>query len=104
MTPRPQLPCPLLNITSSAQLELRGRLLSAARQRFTRFSREETSLSDIARIAGVPETEARLHFADVYAVMVALERALTVGPMAPRGPRPNRRGFQRDTTATRSLG
>src|ERR1041385_697532 len=85
-------PCPLHSITSSAQLELRGRILAAAKQRFARFSHEDTSLKDLARGAGLPEVVVRQHFEDVYAVMVALQRSLDRRPAA-RGPRP-RKGFR----------
>ncbi|HEY3859013.1 MAG TPA: hypothetical protein VGM47_05310 [Gammaproteobacteria bacterium] len=102
MTPLPApAPCPLLNITSSAELELRARLLAAARQRFLRFSHENTSLDDLARAAGLKVSQVRKHFEDVYSVMVALERALVVGSVAKRGPRPMPRGFRKDTAATR---
>ena len=83
-----QSPCPLLSINSAGDLEVRGRILAAAKLRFKRFSSEETSLEDLARAAGVKLVQARKHFADVYAVMVALQRTLE-HPMANRGPRPN---------------
>jgi AcrR family transcriptional regulator len=93
MTPRSATTrCPLLSITSSAQLELRGRILTAAKLRFARFGLEETALSDIARLAGVPEKAVRKHFDDTMGVMVALQRSLDRRPTA-RGPRP-RPGFR----------
>ncbi|HEY4127712.1 MAG TPA: hypothetical protein VGN70_06665 [Gammaproteobacteria bacterium] len=105
MTPLPApAPCPLTNISSSADLELRARLLTAARQRFLRFSHENTSLEDLARAAGLKLSQVHKHFKDVYAVMVALERALVVGSVAPRGPRPLPRGLQRHVAATRHQG
>jgi|SRR5579885_1406503 len=83
-----QSSCPLLNINSADDLAVRGRILAAAKQRFTRFSHEDTSLEDLARAAGLKLRQVRKHFDDVYAVMVALQRALE-HPMSNRGPRPN---------------
>jgi AcrR family transcriptional regulator len=80
---------PLLKITSAAQLEIRRRILTAARQRFARFSHEDTTLTDIARGAGLPPDEVRLHFADTRAVLLALRRTLDSSRSAARGPRIN---------------
>lgn len=67
---------PLLRITSAAQLALRGRILAAARQRLLRFRAEDTTLGDIARVAGLPEDTVRQHFEDKRAVLVALQRGM----------------------------
>jgi AcrR family transcriptional regulator len=77
---------PLLRITSADRLEIRARILAAARQRFARFSHQETSIVDIARAAALPADEVRLHFADIRALMVALQRALDGGRPAYRRP------------------
>jgi AcrR family transcriptional regulator len=77
---------PLLQITSAERLEVRARILAAARQRFMRFGHEQTSLGDIARAATVPVDEVRLHFADIRAVLLALQRALDGGRPAYRRP------------------
>jgi AcrR family transcriptional regulator len=83
-----QSPCPLLHINSADDLVVRGRILAAAKQRFARFGCEGTSLDDLARGAGLKLQQVSKHFADSYAVMVALQRTLE-HPMAQRGPRPN---------------
>lgn len=83
-----QSPCPLVNINSADDLVVRGRVLAAAKIRFKRFNREETTLEDLARAAGLKPVQVRKYFEDVYAVMEALQRALD-HPMANRGPRPN---------------
>lgn len=77
---------PLLQITSANRLEVRARILAAARQRFLRFGHEQTSLMDLARAASVPVDEVRRHFADIRAVLVALQRALDGGRPAYRRP------------------
>jgi AcrR family transcriptional regulator len=77
---------PLLQITSADRLEVRARVLAAARQRFMRFSHEQTSLTDLARAASVPLDEVKRHFADIRAVLVALQRALDGGRPAYRRP------------------
>jgi AcrR family transcriptional regulator len=77
---------PLLQITSADRLEVRARILVAARQRFMRFSHEQTSLMDIARAASVSVDEVKLHFTDIRAVLVALQRALDGGRPAYRRP------------------
>ena len=83
-----QPPCPLLNINSADDLAVRGSILAAAKQRFNRFSSDDTTLEDLARAAGLKVKQVRKHFADVYAVMVALQRTLE-HPATQRGPRPN---------------
>jgi AcrR family transcriptional regulator len=83
-----QSPCPLVNINSADDLVIRGRVLAAAKARFKRFSREDTSLDDLARDADLKPVQVRRHFEDVYGVMVALQRSLD-HPAAHRGPRPN---------------
>ena len=83
-----QSPCPLLNINSADDLAVRGRVLAAAKQRFNRFSHEDTTLDDLARAAGLKVKQVRKHFADVYSVMIALQRTLD-HPLAHRGTRPN---------------
>ena len=77
---------PLLQITSANRLEVRARILAAARQRFLRFGHEQTSLMDLARAASVPMDEVRRHFADIRAVLVALQRVLDGGRPAYRRP------------------
>jgi AcrR family transcriptional regulator len=77
---------PLLQITSADRLAVRARILAAARQRFTRFGHEQTSLVDIARAAALPADEVRLHFADTRAVLIALQRALDGGRPTYRRP------------------
>ena len=77
---------PLLQITSADRLEVRARILAAARQRFLRFGHEQTSLMDLARAASVPMDEVKRHFADIRAVLVALQRALDGGRPAYRRP------------------
>lgn len=97
----PQLPAsaptlhPLLKITSSAQLELRGRILAAAKQRFARFSHEDTTLADIARIAHLDEEAVEEHFEDTYTLLLALQRSMDRGRASRRpGTRPPvRHGF-----------
>ncbi len=79
-------PHPLLQITSADRLEVRARILAAARQRFLRIGHEQTSLADLARAASVSVDEVRRHFADVRAVLVALQRALDGGRPAYRRP------------------
>ena len=85
---------PLLKITSSAQLELRGRILAAAKQRFARFSREDTTLADIARLARLEIDDVEDHFEDVDELMSAVQRTMDRG-RTPRRPgnRPVRHGF-----------
>lgn len=83
-----QSPCPLVNINNADDLVVRGRVLAAAKIRFKRFSRDETSLEDLARAAGLKPVQVRKHFENMYEVMVALQRALD-HPAANRGPRPN---------------
>jgi AcrR family transcriptional regulator len=77
---------PLLQITSADRLEIRARILAAARQRFARHAQQETSLADIARAAALSADEVRLHFGDMRAVLVALQRALDGGRPAHRRP------------------
>lgn len=77
---------PLLQITSADRLEVRARILAAARQRFLRFGHEQTSLTDLARAASVPVDEVKRHFADIRAVLVALQRVLDGGRPAYRRP------------------
>ncbi len=102
MTPRtvPPTPHPLLRITSSAQLELRSRILAAAKQRFTRFSHEDTTLTDIARLAGMAEDVVRQHFEDTLALMWALQRSLDRGKRANRRPGASRPSFQKTEATT----
>jgi AcrR family transcriptional regulator len=103
MTLRPvsQTPHPLRAITSSAQLELRARILIAAKQRFARFSHEDTTLGDIARIAGMAEDMVRQHFEDTYVLLVALQRSLERGKRASRKTSPGgRRSFQKTEATT----
>lgn len=89
-----QAPHPLLRITSSAQLELRGRILAAAKQRFARFSHEDTTLADIARIAHLDEEAVEEHFEDTYSLLLALQRSMDRGRASRRpGTRPGRHGF-----------
>jgi AcrR family transcriptional regulator len=85
---------PLLKITSSAQLELRGRILAAAKQRFARFSREDTTLADIARLAHLEVDDVEEHFEDTQELLVAVQRSMDRG-RASRRPnnRPGRHGF-----------
>lgn len=88
-------PHPLLRITSSAQLELRSRILAAAKQRFARFAHEDTTLADIARIAQLDEEEVEEHFEDTHALLLALQRSMDRGRALSRKPgsRPGRHGF-----------
>jgi AcrR family transcriptional regulator len=74
-----QTPHPLLMITSAAQLAIRAQILTAARQRFARFDHKDTSIADIARGAGLPLDDVRLHFPDTIAVLLALQRGLDGG-------------------------
>jgi hypothetical protein len=67
---------PLLQITSADRLQIRARILAAARQRFARHTHQETTIADIARAAALPVDEVQLHFADIRAVLVTLQRAL----------------------------
>jgi len=103
MTLRPAsqtAPHPLRAITSSAQLELRARILVAAKQRFARFSHEDTTLNDIARIAGMAEDLVRQHFEDTYVLLVALQRSLERGKRASRRPGSSPRSFQKTEATT----
>ncbi|HSN17335.1 MAG TPA: hypothetical protein VLV87_03915 [Gammaproteobacteria bacterium] len=85
---------PLLKITSSAQLELRARILAAARQRFARFSREDTTLADIARLAHLELEDVEDHFEDTHELMLALQRSMNRGHASRRpSNRPVHHGF-----------
>lgn len=85
---------PLLKITSSAQLELRGRILAVAKQRFARFSEEDTSLADIARLAHLEIDDMEEHFEDTHELLLAVQRSMDRGKAARRpNNRPGRHGF-----------
>lgn len=85
---------PLLKITSSAQLELRGRILAVAKQRFARFSEEDTSLADIARLAHLEIDDVEDHFEDTHELLLAVQRSMDRGRAARRpNNRPGRHGF-----------
>ena len=75
-TPVAQAPHPLLRITSSAQLEIRGRILAAAKQR---LGREDITLADIARLAHLELEEVEEHFEDADEMLRAVQRSMDRG-------------------------